>query len=302
VIDRLALVLQRTLEGAFPALGQRIGFQPPDDAWRQRVGAGTGVWLNCALVDLREDRLRRQPGVHVQGDPPRRVTAPFLLRCHYLLSAWNSAKDSPAVDASAQEHRLLGDVTALFVDLALLTPARVLVPAELETLPPAWQEVDLDLDLLPAEGYPKLSEFWKTMGRTPLRPVIWLTVTVPVVSAPAPVDGVVTTLITSFGAGREPARPDVAEQLVEVGGVVRDGAGAHAGQPVPVPDALVTLTDPDGRLQARATTGPDGRFVLQDVRPGDYLVQARAPALPVPEASPVRVPSPDAGPLELTFS
>ena len=89
-----------------PQLSGKVGFQPPDDAWRQRVGAGTGVWLNCALVDLRENRERRTTGVRVERDPVRRVRPPFLLQCHYLLSAWNSAKDSDAVEASVQEHAL----------------------------------------------------------------------------------------------------------------------------------------------------------------------------------------------------
>src|SRR6476661_8535482 len=127
MIDGVDLVLRQTLVTAIPSLSSRVGFQPPDDTWRQRVGAGTGVWLNCALVDLREDRHRRSTEVRVERDPLRRVFPPFLLRCHYLLSAWNSAKESQAVPAAMGEHALLGQVVAALLAVAPLTPASVLL-------------------------------------------------------------------------------------------------------------------------------------------------------------------------------
>ncbi|MGI5400306.1 Pvc16 family protein [Streptomyces sp. CA-135486] len=278
MIDGADLVLGQTLVTALPQLATRIGFQPPDDLWRQRVGAGTGVWLNCALVDLREDRHRRSTGIRVERDPVRRERPPLLLRCHYLLSAWNSAKDSAAVAATVAEHALLGQVVATLVERGALTPADVLTPPELATLPTAWQEAALDTDLLPPEGFPKIAEFWGTMGRAvPWRPAVWLVVTVPVVLAPVPVDGVVTTLLTSVDQGGPGTAPSPARQtLAAVGGRVMDAGGPHAGNPVPVPEALVTLTDPGGRLRARAFSGADGAFVLDSVPPGDYLVTARA--------------------------
>src|SRR4051794_8153222 len=114
MIDDLDLVIRQTLVAEIPALTTRLGFQPPDEAWRQRVAAGTGVWVNCTLVDLREERHRRTPGVTIERDPPplRRIQPPFLMRCHYLISAWNRAKNSAAVPASEQEHRVLGSVMA----------------------------------------------------------------------------------------------------------------------------------------------------------------------------------------------
>jgi len=300
MIDGLDLVIRQTLVAEIPTLATRLGFQPPDDAWRQRVGAGTGVWLNCALVDLREDRHRRSTEIRIEHNPLRRTHAPYLLRCHYLLSAWNSAKDSAAVPATTREHGLLGRVVATLVERAPLTPASVLLPAELAGLPTAWREAAFDPDILPPEGFPKVPEFWGTMGRTaPWRPVAWLTVTVPIVTEPTLVDGIVTTLMTTLGRG--PAL-EVGENLAEIGGLLLDGSGANAAAPVPVDEALISLTDPTGHLLSRAITGPDGRFVLDRVAPGTYQVTARATAHPLLGPVNVTIPSPTPGPLQLQFT
>ncbi|MGW6194778.1 Pvc16 family protein [Kribbella sp. NPDC055110] len=294
MIDGLETVIRQVLVAEIPSLATRLGFQPPDEAWRQRVGAGTGIWLNCALVDLREDRHRRSTEVRVEHDPLRRTHAPYLLRCHYLLSAWNSAKDSAAVPASSQEHGLLGHVVATLVERAPLTPASVLLPTELSGLPAAWREAAFETELLPPEGFPKLPEFWGTMGRTaPWRPAVWLAVTVPIVPEPTPIDGVVTTLLTSFGRGPE---LEAAETVLDFGGQVVDMAND------PVEEALVTLLDQAGRPCARVFTGADGRFVLDDLQPGDYQVTVRAAAHATFPPLSVTVPSPTAGPLQLQLT
>jgi hypothetical protein len=293
MIDGLDLVIRQTLVADIPELANRLGFQPPDETWRQRVGAGTGVWLNCALVDLREDRHRRATGATIQREPPplRRVRPPFLMRCHYLLSAWNSAKNSAAVPASEQEHRLLGRVVGALAQRAPLTPSSVLLPAELAGLPTAWQEAALDTDVLEAEGFPKIAEYWGTMGRTaPWRPVVWLVVTVPIVPDPTVVDGIVTTVLSTLGRG--PAL-EAAEVVASVGGLVLDAGGS------PVDEAFVVLHDPAGRLVARVTTGIDGRFVLEDLDPGDYQLTVRAAGHPPLAPVAVTIPSPVNGPIQL---
>jgi len=301
MIDSLDLVIRQTLVAEIPSLANRLGFQPPDDAWRQRVGAGTGIWLNCALVDLREDRHRRSNEVRIERDPTRRVLAPYLLRCHYLLSAWNSAKDSAAVQATTAEHGLLGRVVHTLVERAPLTPSSVLVPAELAGLPTAWRGAAFDTDVLPPEGFAKIPEFWGSMGRAaPWRPVVWLAVTVPVAPEPIVVDGIVTTIITSAGSGR-PAQDS--EPLVGFGGLVLDATGVHAAAPVPVGEALVTLADPgSGTLLGRTLTDAKGRFVLDGLAPGTYDVAARATALPPMAPHTVTLPEPTPGPLELQFT
>jgi hypothetical protein len=301
VIDRLDLVIRQTLVAEIPSLATRLGFQPPDETWRQqRVGSGTGVWLNCALVDLREDRKHRTNEIRIERDPPRRLQAPYRLRCHYLLSAWNSAKDSEAVPATLQEHALLGQVLAVLVERTPFTPSAVLTPAELATLPALWREAAFDTEVLPPEGFPKIAEYWGTMGRAvPWRPVLWLEVTVPVAPEPTSLDGIVTTVIASTGRDR-PAQQ--AETLLGLGGLVLDATGANAAAPVPVDEALVTLTDPAGHLLGRALTGGDGRFVLDGIPSGTYRVAARAAALPALAPQTVTLPAPVEGPLELRFT
>ncbi|GGK63382.1 Pvc16 family protein [Ornithinimicrobium pekingense] len=302
MIEHLDAVIRATVVAELPQLSGKVGFQPPDDAWRQRVGAGTGVWLNCALVDLRENRERRTTGVRVERDPVRRVRPPFLLQCHYLLSAWNSAKDSDAVEASVQEHALLGRVIAALLDRSPLTPAEVLLPGDLATLPVAWRETSFDTELLPPEGFPKIAEYWGTMGRTsPWRPVAWLAVTVPVSPAPTTVDGVVTSIVGSFlGSTRPPHAPT--ETLLDVGGVVLDATGTHAASPLAVPEATVTLSDGAGHLLAHSTTGRDGRFVFAGVPPGTVRLTARAAGLPALSRSTLTVPAQLDGPVTLTFT
>lgn len=300
MIDRLDLLIRQTLVAEVPTLTTRLGFQPPNDTWRQRVGSGTGVWLNCALVDLREDRKHRSTEIRIEGDPPRRVLAPFLLRCHYLLSAWNSAKDSEAVPATAQEHALLGRVLAVLVERAPLTASAVLTPAELATLPQLWREASLDTEVLPQEGFPKIAEYWGSMGRTaPWRPVVLLEVTVPVAPEPTLLDGIVTTIVTSTGRERP---TQGAETMLAFGGLVFDATGAHAGAPVPVDEALVTLTNAAGQLLGRALTEGDGRFVLEGIPPGTYRLAVRAADLPPLAPQTVTLPAPVEGPLELQFT
>lgn len=294
MIDGLDLVIRQTLTAAIPALAGRVGFQPPDDAWRQRVSAGTGIWLNCALVDLREDRARRTNEVRIEHDPPRRLLAPFRLRCHYLLSAWNSAKDSEAVPASMQEHGMLGRVVAALLEAAPLAPARVLPPADVATLPSAWREASFVTDILPPEGFGKIPEYWGTMGRNvPWRPVAWLAVTVPVMPEPIDIDGVVLTLLTSL-EDRTPGA-DV-ETLVMIGGRVADAAD------VPIGDAVVTLTDAAGHVRARARSADDGRFRLEGIAPGDYLATAVAASHPPTAPVAVTIPAVAGGQLTLTLT
>ncbi|MFZ2166163.1 MAG: Pvc16 family protein [Propionibacteriaceae bacterium] len=288
MIHFLNRVIRRTLIAEIPSLSGRIGFQPPDRAWQDRVTPGTGTWVNCALVDLREDRTRRSNEPRIEQHPLRRVRPPFLLTCHYLLSAWNGAAASDQVFPTREEHEVLGNVVAALVERTPLTPAAVLLPGELTALPHSWQEASFATELLPPEGFGKIPEFWGTMGRTaPWRPVIWLAVTVPVDPRPSPVDGIVTTVITSI---RQGADPDVEETLLTVGGRVVDATS------LPVQEALVTLTDAAGHLRGRASTDDEGRFVLDGLPPGSYRLAARVPGRPAAPPHDITLPEPTPGP------
>jgi MFS family permease len=52
----------------------------------------------------------------------------------------------------------------------------------------------------------------------------------------------------------------------KVAGVIRDRAGR------PVPDAAITVTGTDGRQLARTSTAPDGRYAIDAVAPGSYIL------------------------------
>lgn len=294
MIDSLDLVIRETLVAGVPIAANRVGFQPPDAAWRARMDGEPGIWINAFLVDLREDRSRRSVEVRIERDPTRRVFAPFLLRCHYLISVWNSAKDSPAMNATGAEHAMLGRIVRALSEALPLRPDEVLLPADLAGIPAAWQDAVFDTDLLPPEGFPHLGEFWQSMGSTvPWHPAVWLMVTVPVAYEPQPIDGVVTTVISSLGAGRV---PDETETLLALGGVARD-AGA-----VPVGDAFVSVRDATGRLRARATTGGDGSFVVDGLQPGDYSIVARSNDPPLDGAVNVTVPAPVDDPVDIVLT
>ncbi|GIE88164.1 Pvc16 family protein [Actinoplanes regularis] len=302
MIDRLDLVLRQVLLSGVPVPATQLSFQPPNQDWQQRVAGGVGLWLSCALVDLREDRHRRTTESRIEPDTLRRIRAPFRMRCHYLISAWNSAKDGTGtngaqIDATGAEHALLGSAVSTLLDNAPLTPAEILVPVDLATLPESWREASFDTEVLPPEGFPKLAEFWGNQGRTAgWRPSVWLAVTVPVTPSPIQLGGIVTHIVTGLGT------ETFGETLIDLGGLVLDATGAHAAAPVPLMGALVTVTNPAGQLCARDISTADGHFVLSGLRPGDYRISARsashAPLAPAPVTVPLAAP----GPLELQFT
>jgi hypothetical protein len=205
VIDTVDVVLRQILLAQVAGLDNaHIGFQPPDEDWRSHVGGSAqGVFLNCFLADLREDRRLRQ-GVREGGAPAAEGAVvhrrtPVRVRCQYLLSAWNAARDSPQVAATEQEHALLGAVIAALVAADPLVPAAVLTPGQLEGVPEPLREGPLPVDLLPVDGFAKLAEFWGTMGRPAAwKPVVPVTVTVPVPEPGPPPGDVVGSVTTSY--------------------------------------------------------------------------------------------------------
>jgi hypothetical protein len=306
VIDILDLIIRETLIAGVPGLtSARIGFQPPDDDWRQRVGASTGVWVNCALVDLREDRTLRQ-------NIRRRITTgsvtverrePARIRCHYLITAWNAAKDSAQMPATEQEHTVLGAILAVFLDADPMVASAILTPEQLAKVPATLREAELPVEVVPPEGFTKLAEFWGTVGRaTSWRPAVYLIITMPVPEPDRRIDGVVHTVLTSYDAGPPQAGDGSAEQLADVGGLVLDATAGPAAPQVPVPDADIVLYHPVGLVVARVRSDDDGRFVLVGIPPGEYRARVTAAGLPPPAPQAVRVPgSPDAL-IELRFT
>ena len=302
MIDGLDLVIRQTLVAEIPSLATRLGFQPPDEAWRQRVGAGTGVWLNCALVDLREDRHRRSTEIRVERNPLRRTHPPYLMRCHYLLSAWNSAKDSAAVPATEQEHaaagaggrgaggagdRYAGDGAAARPSLR---PCR-----------PPGSEAAFDTDILPPEGFPKIAEFWGTMGRArPWRPGGLARRHRADRPRADQIDGVVTTLMTTLGRGQRPGgRP---RPWSGVGGLVARRSGAHAASPVRSTRHSSSLADPAGRLRAARSPARTAGSSLDGLRARQLPGHRPRRRTSAPRPGGRHRAQPTQGPLQLQFT
>ena len=93
MINFLDTTLKYLLESGITAVTVHVGFDVPDDNWRQQVAQAGGNWLNVYLVEVVEHRKLRsnelidewRDGVLFQR------LAPVRLDCRYLVSAWTPA-------------------------------------------------------------------------------------------------------------------------------------------------------------------------------------------------------------------
>ena len=270
---------------------QQVRFQPPDADWRSAVTGLSAPALNVYLVDIRENRKLRsnarareaQNGTVTETLPPKRVD------CHYLITAWSPAPPSPAVEATLDEQALLYKVAALLMNSDPLNPARIYPPGSsaLTAWPEAVREDDLPVQVLPVEGFPKLAEFWGTMGSPQAwRPAVYLIFTLPVVPLRQIVTPAVTTRATRTGETTDGAWIQIGGRVLDATSVLLDGSFAPVGQ------AWVGLEAPTGELLQTAETDIAGRFVFGGLRIGAYTLRARAPGFAEGLRS-IDVPSPD---------
>ncbi|MFM2052824.1 MAG: hypothetical protein RL456_861 [Pseudomonadota bacterium] len=301
MIDHLDTLLFRLFRSRVAELDAdaQVRFQPPDDDWRGLVpnitnAAGDpAASLNVYLFDLRENRHLRSNerersvrGADAYSTPPAR-----RVDCHYLISAWSPAVVSPATEPAVDEHALLGRVAQVLGAADPLDPpalcattanglAAIPVPEPLldETLP---------VTLLPVEGFPKLGEFWGTMGQNHRwKPCIYAVITAALKESPVRAGPLVTT---AFAESLVRDQPSSREVFMHIGGVLRASSAANAP---PVTGASVDLLR-GNVLRQRVTTDVDGRFVFVQVSPGDYhfrytatgLGSVTTPLRPVPSLS-----------------
>src|SRR4051812_46025285 len=86
----------------------QVRFQAPDDDWRTYVSTLGQLALNIYMIELRENRELRScgrtrefnQGVVTEKPLPRYVDA------SYLITAWDPAVPSPAVEPTIVEHEL----------------------------------------------------------------------------------------------------------------------------------------------------------------------------------------------------
>ncbi len=284
-----------------PVTESQVRFDPPDDLWRAYVGSTLNrEAFNVYLVDQRENRkLRSNERVReIQNGLVTEEPAPARVDCHYLISAWVPPPPaiSLALEPTIDEHRLLYEAEAVLFRSAPLNPSRV-YPTGSAALNAwgAFQKADLPTVVAPVEGFPKLAEFWGTMGTGHRwKPGVYLVVTVPVALESEVAGPMVTTRITEY---RQWNGGGPGEVFIQIGGHVLN---AGVTPPVPVPGAWVRLETSAGDALQTTHTDDLGRFTFGELHAGQYQLRARAVGLGETQPRTVEVPSPS-GEYDLRF-
>jgi Pvc16 N-terminal domain/Carboxypeptidase regulatory-like domain len=305
VIRDLDRTLLRLFRNAIADLASdtQVRFEPPTSDWRDYVnglgspGGAPMLALNVYLTELREDRKLRVNDPFRVDDGPRTYDepAPARVECTYLVSAWDPAKHSQAVQPTPAEHALLYEALAVLFANVPLNPSRVLAGPELAAVDERIRDAELPVRVAPPEGFPKTAEFWSAMGPgIPWRPVVPVVITIPVSLPRTLAAPIVTTTITDHTlAGVDAA----GERWARIGGAVLDATVAPA---VPLPGAWVALETAAGALVETTRANASGRFVFSAVRPGPYRLRWRAGGRPEPAPRLLDIPSPT-GEYDLRF-
>lgn len=255
----------------------QISFQPPDEEWRSHVASLQGNALNIYLVDLHENRkLRSNERVrNVQNGTVSETPTPRRIDCHYLISAWSPITATPSLEPTLDEHQLLYQVLSVLMNAEPLIPRQVYDRAPLPPgFPAILADAELPTTILPAEGFPKLVEFWGAMGLNyRWKPVIYLVVTLPVGLPTVAAGPIVTTRITRY---QQNGQPSSVEMRVQIGGHVRNGQGADSKL---IPKAHVCLETTEGETLQSTETTENGRFSFQGVTAGEYCIHIAHPDL-----------------------
>jgi hypothetical protein len=297
MIDHLDTLLHRLFRNGVAELTSdaQVRFQPPDEDWRALVpnitdAAGNPAnSLNVYLADLRENRSLRSNvrertvvGQEVfETPPPRRVD------CHYLISAWSPVTVTMGIDPITDEHALLAEATRVIGAYDELDPALVFAASSPPEPPPAViADERFPITLLPMDGFPKIAEFWGTMGeKNRWKPCLYAVITVALREAAVRAGPIVTTTITRTLQRDVPAS---ANTRFHIGGAVLDGATP----PQPVALAWVNLLTRSNERRAFTRADALGRFVFADVAAGEWRLQASAAPLGTSAARDVSVPEP----------
>ncbi len=259
--------LFRTRIGTILTSDLQVRFDPPNDAWRTTYMSGLAGdrALNVYLAELRENRFLRSNERVASEDNGLVMHAPASPRldCHYLISAWDVTTPAAQVEPTPGEHELIYQVVAVLMESSPLNLTAIYGAGSpiLTGVPDAIEDADLPTEVAPVEGFPKLAEFWSSMGTASFwRPAVYLKVTLPV-TLPTYVAGPpVTTILVDVENG---------DELFVVGGTIRDD---DAQAPQPVKDAWVRVDE----LGEVVTTDSQGRFVLSRITRGNYSLSVRA--------------------------
>ena len=194
MINALDTILADLIESRVPALGAtgRVGFAPPNDDWRMAVTAGNVERLNVYLYDLRESLKLRSNDVTLEEVGLgwfKERRAPPLLDCHYLITAWSPATQTPAIEPSIDEHQLLGSVAEVLFRHRSIVVADVYAPGNtfpsgnsITSINPArLRTEELPIEVAQTDPTQELLEFWSSMKGI-WRPSLKLKVSLPIYS------------------------------------------------------------------------------------------------------------------------
>ncbi len=263
-----------------PPKEDQVGFDPPNATWRNAVSQMQATALNVYMVELRENRkLRSNERVRVPSDGLiYEQPAPARLDCHYLISAWSPETVGPQLEPTLDEHMLLYQAAAALMREAPLSPSRVhhTNPTPPNNWPDQFWNVDLPTVVAPHEGFPKLAEFWGSMGSPqPWKPVLYLILTVPVGLHQEVAGPMVTTRTTEY---RRSGQASPGQVWIQIGGHVLNKASLQPNQePLPVAGAWVGLRTTSGELLRSTETDRSGQYTFNDMAMGDYELNVSAP-------------------------
>jgi hypothetical protein len=281
MIDYLDTLLHRLFRNSIAELTSdaQVRFQPPDEDWRGLVPTITDVAgnpansLNVYLADLRENRKLRSNARErtildhdvLETPPARRVD------CHYLISAWSPVSVSIAIDPTLDEHALLSEAARVIGACDELDPVAIYAASNPPEGPPqVIAEERFPVTLLPVEGFPKIAEFWGTMGeKNRWKPFLYCVITIALRETAVRAGPIVTTTIARTLQRDVPASVNT---RYHIGGAVLDSESPS--QPVAL--AWVELMTASNERRALTRADASGRFVFANVAAGAWRLQASA--------------------------
>jgi uncharacterized protein DUF4255/carboxypeptidase family protein len=264
LVDNLILKLLDTGWTA-PPTKPGFFFTVPDEDWKKKVKASTGLLLNIYLYEINENRnFHRAEWDHIRLPDNTVVLSqpPVYLDCHYLISAWSATEDNEMASPVLDEHQVLSQAMAILLRNPDVVPAAVPIAGG----GVVFQNAHVYLTVASPEPPRVLNDFWSTM-KLPWRPAIMLIVTAPLdLLRDSPPSPVVTTLIHRYAE----IGSATIEELIDIGGVV-----LKALDQTPISGALVERLDSD----EKETTDSQGRFVFTGIQRGVHKFRASATGL-----------------------
>lgn len=249
-----------------------ISFETPEKGFAPRQG---DLAINLFLYEVKENRELRQamPDRSTMNGLAIRRRAPLRVDCAYMVTAWSNISTQ---DNVANAHKLLGQAFNWLSRFPVI-PDRYVQAGGLtgQLYAPPTMVAQMD-------GAKSAGEFWSALGIPP-RPYFNLIVTICMDLEQSVEDSIVTTVSSRYGMTGAAAT----EELVMIGGMVRDGGGD------PVADAWVRLEplNPLSRSQIQVSDAA-GHFIFDRVAKGaGYTLRVRAQGRPENSVPNVEIPS-----------